>query len=76
LPDSAKADLEASCTNGGINVSALEKLAITDKSRRHIEGKLNGGGTSIVLETTNGGIRVRPRSGNAAPTDTDDDKER
>jgi hypothetical protein len=76
LPDSAKADLDASCTNGGINLSALEKLAITDKSRRHVEGKLNGGGTSIVLETTNGGIRVRPRDGKATPTDTDDDKER
>ncbi len=76
LPDTAKADLEASCTNGSINVSALEKLAITDKSRRHVEGKLNGGGTSIVLETTNGGVRVRTRDGNATPTDTDDDKER
>jgi hypothetical protein len=76
LPDTAKADLDASCTNGGINVSSLEKLAITDKSRRHIEGKLNGGGTSIVLETTNGGIRVRPRDGKATPADTDDDKER
>jgi putative adhesin len=75
LPDTAKADLDASCTNGGINVSSLDKLEITDKSRRHIEGKLNGGGTSITLETTNGGIRVRPRDGNAAATDTDD-KER
>ena len=74
LPDTAKANLEASCTNGGINVSALDKLEITDKSRRHVEGRMNGGGTSISLETTNGSIRVRPRDGNAS-TDTDD-KER
>jgi Putative adhesin len=73
LPDTAKATLDASCTNGGINVSSLDKLDITDKSRRHIEGKLNGGGTSITLETTNGGIRVRARDGNPAPSDTDDD---
>jgi Putative adhesin len=75
LPDTAKADLEASCTNGGINMTALDKLEITDKSRRHVEGKLNGGGTSITLETTNGGIKVRPRDG-SSPVDTDDDKER
>jgi hypothetical protein len=75
LPDTAKADLQASCTNGGINVTALDKLEITDKSRRHVEGKLNGGGTSITLETTNGGIKVRPRDGSTA-ADTDDDKDR
>ena len=71
LPDTAKADIDASCTNGGINVSALDKLEITDKSRRHVEGKLNGGGTSITLETTNGAIRVRPRDG-SAPIDSDE----
>lgn len=71
LPDTAKADIDASCTNGGINVSSLDKLEITDRSRRHIEGKLNGGGTSITLETTNGAIRLRARGG-SDPTDTDD----
>jgi Putative adhesin len=78
LPDAAKADIDASCTNGGINVSRLDKLEITDRSRRHIEGKLNGGGTSITLETTNGAIRVRPRE-SADPVDSDDkdrDKDR
>jgi DUF4097 and DUF4098 domain-containing protein YvlB len=78
LPDAAKADIDASCTNGGINVSRLDKLEITDRSRRHIEGKLNGGGTSITLETTNGAIRVRPRE-SGDPVDSDDkdrDKDR
>jgi DUF4097 and DUF4098 domain-containing protein YvlB len=70
LPESAKIDLDASITNGSINTSAMDKLEISDKSRRHIEGKMNGGGTSITLETTNGGIRVRPHDATTA-TDTD-----
>jgi DUF4097 and DUF4098 domain-containing protein YvlB len=61
LPDDVKADLSASCTNGGINVSGL-KLETTESTRRRVEGKLNGGGTLIDLRTTNGGIRVRSRS--------------
>jgi DUF4097 and DUF4098 domain-containing protein YvlB len=61
LPDAAKADISASVTNGGINVSGLDKLELSEQSRRHVEGKLNGGGTPIELQTTNGGIRVRLR---------------
>jgi hypothetical protein len=60
LSETAKADLSATCTNGGISVSGL-KLETTEESRRHIEGRLNGGGTPIELRTTNGGIRVRAR---------------
>jgi Toastrack DUF4097 len=62
LPDSAKANLSASCTNGGINVSALDNLEISEQSRRRLEARLNGGGASIEVRTTNGGIRVRPRN--------------
>ena len=72
LPDGAKADLSASCTNGGINVSALDKLEISEQSRRRLEGRLNGGGTAIEVRTTNGGIRVRPRT-QAEATRTDGD---
>jgi hypothetical protein len=69
LPDRAKANLTASCTNGGINVSALENLEISEQSRRRVEGRLNGGGTTIEVRTTNGGIRVRPRnSAESTPT--------
>jgi hypothetical protein len=69
LPDRAKANLTASCTNGGINVSALGNLEISEQSRRRLEGRLNGGGTSIEVRTTNGGIRVRPRnSAESTPT--------
>jgi DUF4097 and DUF4098 domain-containing protein YvlB len=61
MPDDAKADLSASCTNGGISVSGL-KLETTESSRRRVEGKLNGGGVQIDVRTTNGSIRVRSRT--------------
>ena len=38
-----------------------DKLEVSEQSRRRLEGSLNGGGTPIELQTTNGGIRVRPR---------------
>jgi hypothetical protein len=28
---------------------------------RMIQGRLNGGGTPIDLQTTNGGVRIKPR---------------
>ncbi len=61
VPDSAKADISASCTNGGISVSGV-KLEVSEQSRRHLEGRMNGGGTSIELHTTNGGIRLRSKT--------------
>ena len=61
LPDSAKADVSASCTNGGIIVSPDLTLAVTEQSRRRLEGRMNGGGTPIELQTTNGGVRIKPR---------------
>jgi hypothetical protein len=60
LPDDAKADVLATWTNGGINVSNV-KIDVTERSRRRFEGRLNGGGPLIELQTTNGGIRIRPR---------------
>ena len=71
LPQSAKADLSASCTNGGISVSGLDHFEVSEQSRRRVEGRLNGGGTSIDLRTTNGGIRVRSRT--AQPSDAEAD---
>jgi DUF4097 and DUF4098 domain-containing protein YvlB len=60
VPESAKADVSASCTNGGISVSGV-KMEVSEQSRRHLEGKLNGGGTPIELHTTNGGVRLRSK---------------
>ena len=61
VPESAKADVSASCTNGGISVSGV-KLEVSEQSRRRLEGKLNGGGTPIELHTTNGGVRLRSKA--------------
>jgi hypothetical protein len=73
LPDKAKATVSASCTNGGISVGSLDNFDVTEKSRRHLEGRLNGGGTSIELQTTNGGIRLRSADSINTRTDTDAD---
>jgi putative adhesin len=71
VPDDAKADINASWTNGGIHVSDV-KVEIVERSRRSFEGKMNGGGAPIELHTTNGSIRIR--SSRAATADTDDSK--
>jgi hypothetical protein len=60
LPSDAKASLSANVTNGGISTDGLN-LNVSDKSRRRLEGTLNGGGTVIRLEATNGSIGVKGR---------------
>ncbi|HMF98354.1 MAG TPA: DUF4097 family beta strand repeat-containing protein [Vicinamibacterales bacterium] len=69
LPESGKADISASVTNGGISVGDFQNLDVAEKSRRHFEAKLNGGGAPIELQTTNGGVRIRPRNTVAETTD-------
>ena len=76
LPENAKATVSASCTNGGISVGSLDNFEVSEKSRRHLEGRLNGGGTEIELQTTNGGIRLRSRDTINTRTDTDAKAER
>lgn len=61
VPDDAKADIVATCTNGGISVSGV-KMEMTEQSRRRVEGRLNGGGARVELTTTNGGVRIRSRT--------------
>ena len=58
LPASAKADLRASCVNGGVSVTNLTLEHRAEKSRRHVDARLNGGGPRIDLGTTNGGIKI------------------
>jgi hypothetical protein len=69
LPDDAKADVVATWTNGGFNVSDV-KLEVSERSRRRFEGRINGGGAPIELQTTNGGIRIRGRA-DAASAESD-----
>lgn len=63
LPSDAKATISASITNGGIGVSEFEgaSLRTTETSRRRLEATLNGGGTSVRLAGTNGGIQIGRR---------------
>ncbi len=76
LPETAKADLSASVTNGGISVGDFQNIEVAEKSRRHLEAKLNGGGAPIELQTTNGGVRIRPRNSVADTRTTDERKDR
>ena len=59
LPSAAKANLRASCVNGGISVTGL--TVDGESTRRRVEGRVNGGGPTVELETTNGGVRISGR---------------
>ena len=62
LPPDAKANISASITNGGIEVlQGMSLEQTTQASRRRLEGRLNGGGPSIRLAGTNGGIHIGPK---------------
>lgn len=58
LPSESKADVTARSVNGGISVNGLSLELVGEQSRRRLEGKLNGGGARVNLETTNGGVRI------------------
>ena len=58
LPEGSKASVVARVTNGGIDTGGLEFQTTGEKTRRRFEGTLNGGGASVKLETTNGGVRL------------------
>jgi len=56
LPLDARADVDASVTNGAISVTGL-KFEALDQSRRHVSGRINGG-RPITISTTNGAIMI------------------
>jgi DUF4097 and DUF4098 domain-containing protein YvlB len=57
LPSDAKADLRATCVNGRVSMEGL-KIDGPESTRRRVEGRLNGGGPKVVLETTNGRVQL------------------
>jgi len=57
LPATAKADVQATCVNGRVGTEGL-KIEGPETTRRRVEGRLNGGGPKVVLETTNGRISL------------------
>jgi DUF4097 and DUF4098 domain-containing protein YvlB len=71
LPDNAKATVSANWVNGGMRRSGLN-FTVRDDSRRHFEGLLNGGGTTVTLSTVNGGIAVASGGDDSAKDDDGD----
>lgn len=60
LPADAAATISASVANGGVDAEGL-KLDTTESTRRSLEARMNGGGPSIKIEGTNGGIKIAAR---------------
>ena len=58
LPEAAKATVSARCVNGGIAVNDLAFEKVGEGTKRKLDGKINGGGAPVSLETVNGSIRV------------------
>jgi DUF4097 and DUF4098 domain-containing protein YvlB len=66
LPETSKAALEAGTVNGQVSVDEALVFTPTVRERARVVGDINGGGgPKIVLQTTNGSVRVgtveRPR---------------
>jgi hypothetical protein len=57
LPADVQTDLRLRTTNGGITVD-LPLDEVAERSRRRLDATLNGGGGSLRVVTTNGGIRI------------------
>jgi hypothetical protein len=57
VPRDINARFSARVTNGDISQSGLN-LAITEQSRRRLDGTIGTGGPTIKLETTNGAISI------------------
>ena len=67
MPSESKATIAARCVNGGVNVDNLE-IAREEQStdfdkRRRLNGTMNGGGATVKMNTTNGGIHLSRSTG-------------
>lgn len=61
LAPDAKARLAVRTSNGGVSTDGVD-LAVTQHSRQRFDATVGGGGPTIRLETTNGGIRIGSRA--------------
>lgn len=52
------AELDAAAVNGGVTTQDGLPLTASDRTNRRVTGRLNDGGPKIVVQTTNGGVRV------------------
>lgn len=68
MPSESKATIAARCVNGGVNVDNLdisrEEQATEFDKKRRLNGTMNGGGASVKMNTTNGGIHLSRSTGN------------
>ncbi len=64
VPENAALDIDARTSVGHV-VSELP-LTTSDSGRQHLRGKLNGGGKSVVLETSAGSITLKAASSHLA----------
>jgi hypothetical protein len=60
VPANLAADVEAGTTNGSISTDL--PIQTTQFKRNSLRGTINGGGTSVRLHTTNGGIAIKTRT--------------
>ncbi len=66
MPAESRASVTARVTNGGIRHDDLSFQTTGEQSRRRFEGTLNGGGTRVELQTTNGGVRLLRSEGHSS----------
>jgi DUF4097 and DUF4098 domain-containing protein YvlB len=58
LPASSNVTLEATTVNGGVRVDEQLRLTGGQRERNRVTGNVNDGGDKVVLQTTNGPVRV------------------
>jgi hypothetical protein len=55
------ANLEANVVNGGVSVREGFQWSADEQSRQRVTGRIGRGGPRIVVQTTNGGVRLGAR---------------
>lgn len=63
LPADTAADVNVRTVNGSIDVDGFTQVEERQRRRRSYEGRLNGGGPTLRVETVNGSVTVRARRG-------------
>lgn len=71
LPVTAPADVSVRTVNGGITIDGFGQVQESERRRRHYEGKLNGGGPTLRVETVNGAVSVNGASATATAAAAD-----
>jgi len=61
MPSTTAADVSVRTVNGGISVDGFGQVQDRERRRRHYEGRINGGGPTLRIETVNGGVSVNAR---------------